>query len=88
MNAPQVDVIARVFSCWPEIVGSDLACHCGPAAVSGDNLVVVADDPVWASELQWLEKELLERLAETTGTSRFRAVTVRVKPHRSRPSRW
>ena len=79
MEAPPVDAVAAVFSRWPEIVGPDLAEHCRPVSVSGEALAIAADDAVWASELQWLEAKLVERLAAVTGTDRFRTVTVRVR---------
>lgn len=79
MEAPPIDAVAAVFSRWPEIVGPDLAEHCRPVSVAGDALAIAADDAVWASELQWLEAKLLERLAAVAGTDRFRTVTVRVR---------
>ena len=79
MEAPPVDAVAAVFSRWSEIVGPDLADHCRPVSVAGEALTIAADDPVWASELQWLEAELLVRLAAVTGTDRFRTVAVRVR---------
>lgn len=85
MEAPSVDVVATVFSRWSEIVGVALAGHCWPVSVTGENLVIEADDPVWASELGWLESELLARLAAEIGSDRFRSVTVRVQRHRSTP---
>lgn len=79
MEAPPIDAVAAVFSRWPEIVGPDLAEHCRPVSVAGEALAIAADDAVWASELQWLEAKLLERLAAVTGTDRFRTVIVRVR---------
>lgn len=79
MEAPPVDAVAAVFSRWSDIVGPDLADHCRPVSVAGEALTIAADDPVWASELQWLEAELLVRLAAVTGSDRFRTVAVRVR---------
>ncbi len=82
MEAPSIDAVAAVFSRWSEIVGPDLAEHCRPVSVAGETLTIAADDPVWASELQWLEAKLLERLAAATGSDRFRTVAVRVSKSR------
>ena len=79
MEAPPVDAVAAVFSRWSEIVGPDLAEHCRPVSVAGEALTISADDPVWASELRWLEAELLERLAAVAGPGRFQTVAVRVR---------
>ncbi|MEM7139453.1 MAG: DUF721 domain-containing protein [Actinomycetota bacterium] len=78
LRAPSVDVLDSVFSRWPEIVGDDVATHCRPVSIEGDTLTVEAEDPTWASELRWLEKDLLTRVAEVAGSDRISAVNVRV----------
>ncbi|MDG2025588.1 MAG: DUF721 domain-containing protein [Acidimicrobiales bacterium] len=78
MRAPSVDVLDSVFSRWPEIVGPDVAAHCRPVSIESDTLTVAAEDSTWASELRWLEKDLLTRLAEVAGTDCISAVKVRV----------
>jgi len=79
MKAPSVDVLSAVFGRWSEIVGTDLADHTRPAAIDGERLVVVADDPVWASEFRWLEKELIARVETVSGSDRIKGLTVRVQ---------
>ena len=79
MHAPSVDVLETVFHHWDEVVGQELARHTRPSAIDGDRLVVTADDPTWASEFRWLEKEVVARLAEVTGTDRISTITVRVR---------
>ena len=78
LRAPSVDVLDSVFSRWPEIVGDDVADHCRPVSIEGDTLTVSADDPTWASELKWLEKDLVKRVAAVAGTDRVSQVKVRV----------
>lgn len=78
MRAPATDVLDTVFSRWPDIVGPDVAAHARPVAIEGSTLTVEADDPAWASELRWLENELVARLAEVSGTDRISKVSVRV----------
>ena len=78
MKAPSTDVIDTVFGHWSEIVGDDVARHTRPVAIDGAELVVAASDPSWASELRWLEKPLLARVAEVTGTTAIERVKVRV----------
>ena len=82
MKAPPVDVLTVVFGSWAEVVGEDLAAHSRPTAINGDRLVVTCDSSAWASEFRWLEKQVLDRLAEVTGTSRTSAITVRVERRR------
>ncbi|MEM8708990.1 MAG: DUF721 domain-containing protein [Actinomycetota bacterium] len=78
LNAPSVDVLDVIFREWASIVGPDLAIHTTPGSIDGDLLTVTADDPAWATEFRWLEREVVERLAEATGTDRITRVQVRV----------
>ena len=55
------------------------AQHCRPLAVEGDRLVVVALDPVWASELRWLADSVIERINEMSGEKRLSSLSVRVE---------
>ncbi len=76
-SAPRTDVLEAIFGRWPEIVGADLAEHCRPAKVQGDLLTVVATDPAWASELRWLESEVIARVREVSGSERISRLRVR-----------
>ena len=78
LRAPSVDVLDTVFTRWDEIVGVDVAAHCRPVAIEGEILVVAATDPTWASELRWLENEVLSRLSEVSGSDRVSKVQIRV----------
>ena len=80
MKVPSVDVLDTVFRRWEEVVGPDLATHTTPSAIDGDRLVVTADDPAWASELGWLENEVIARLEAVSGSDRIVSLTVRVRP--------
>lgn len=82
LRAPSVDVLDAVFTKWPEIVGDDVAAHSRPASIEGSVLRIVADDAVWASELRWLENEVLERLSTVAGNTRITEVEVRVRPRK------
>jgi len=79
LRAPSSDVLEAVFGRWHEIVGADLAEHCRPVSVHGDLLTVTAEDPAWASELRWLESEVVARLAEVAGSGRISRLRVRTE---------
>ncbi len=79
LRAPSVDVLDTVFNRWAEIVGEDVAAHSRPLSIDGETLVIVASDPTWASELRWLENEVLSRLTEVSGSDRVSRVNVRVE---------
>ncbi len=78
LGAPPSDLLSTVFGRWEEVVGADVARHCRPVAVEGDRLVVVASDPVWASEVRWLADRVLERVNDLSATDRLTSVAVRV----------
>lgn len=79
MAAPPIGVLSTLFTQWAGIVGEDLARHCRPAAAEGARLLVVAVDPAWASEIQWLEQTVLDRLEEALGQRRFTELLVSVE---------
>lgn len=78
LRAPSVDVLDSVFTRWAEIVGDDVAAHTRPVSIEGETLVVATEDSTWASELRWLENEVVARVAEVSGSDRISALNVRV----------
>ena len=83
LNTPPSDVVATVFGRWDEIVGAAAAQHCRPVAIEGDQLIVVASEAVWASELRWLATNVVDRINQMSGNDRLRSLSVRVAPPRS-----
>lgn len=77
LEMPTLDTLSVVFQRWSEIVGADIARHCKPLAIDGDRLILMVDDPMWASEMQWLSEELLRRLNEFSNERPLRSVTVK-----------
>ena len=67
LGAPPAGVLAELFASWPALVGEAVAAHARPRSLRHGTLVVVVDDPAWATQLQWLEADLLTRLATVTG---------------------
>jgi predicted nucleic acid-binding Zn ribbon protein len=76
--APSTGTV-RVLGEWERVVGPAIAAHARPVSVERGELVLVASDPVWASQLRWMEAELLERLRTEAGAS-FERIVVRVRP--------
>jgi predicted nucleic acid-binding Zn ribbon protein len=52
---------------WSTLVGEGLAARTRPAALNGTTLVIAVDDPAWATQLRYLETDLLHRVAEALG---------------------
>ena len=82
MKAPPVDVLTIVFNRWVDVVGEDLAAHTRPTALDGDRLVVTCDSSAWASELGWLEQQVLANLSRVAGPTRIEAIDARVDKRR------
>lgn len=79
MGGPGADTITTLFGRWPELVGEQIAAHTTPIALRRATLVVAVDDPAWASQLRWLERDLTGRVGEALGVS-VEAIEVRVRP--------
>ena len=77
-GAADPDVLGSLFTRWNTAVGPQLAAHVRPVRLQGDVLTVEVDDPTWATQLRFLEKDLLARLAEDVGAPVAARIEVRV----------
>ena len=93
---PLSDVLARVlrgmkvtdestamglFSHWPTIVGESVAEHVTPKRLEKRVLTVEVDDPAWATQLKFLESQLLSTLKDHIGDE---VDSLNIKVRRSR----
>ena len=93
---PLSDVLARVlrgmkvtdestamglFSHWPTIVGESVADHVTPKRLEKRVLTVEVDDPAWATQLKFLESQLLSTLKDHIGDE---VDSLNIKVRRSR----
>jgi predicted nucleic acid-binding Zn ribbon protein len=83
LGGPSADVTSRVFGRWPELVGDAVAAHSRPVSMNGTTLVVAVSDPAWATQLRFLERDLVERLRTELGTDAVNEIEVRVRPERA-----
>jgi len=58
---------AGVFARWREIVGEDLALRCEPVRITGQTLLVRAENQAWATEVGYLRGHLVSRIEEVLG---------------------
>jgi predicted nucleic acid-binding Zn ribbon protein len=79
-GSASVGATRSLFGDWAEIVGPQVAAHATPRSVRNGVLVLSVGDPAWATQLRFLEAELLGRIARTTGTDEVRSIQVRVRP--------
>ena len=60
LDAP--DDVAAVMAAWPGAVGEAVAAHVRPRRLHDGELLVEVDAPVWATQLRFLEEDVLRRL--------------------------
>lgn len=53
---------ATVFGRWADLVGEPVCHHVRPLKLDAGVLVVEVEDPAWATQLKFLESDLLRRL--------------------------
>jgi predicted nucleic acid-binding Zn ribbon protein len=70
---------AGVFGRWDEAVGPTIAAHARPVLLDDGKLVVEVEEPGWATQLRYLQGDLLERLAGVAGAGAVRSIEVRVR---------
>jgi predicted nucleic acid-binding Zn ribbon protein len=70
--------VAGVFGHWEEAVGEAIAAHAKPVLLDEGRLLVEVDQPGWATQLRYLEQELLERLRPHIGGAELHRIDVRV----------
>lgn len=78
--------LASVFSEWPRVVGETLAAHTRPVSLDGSRLVIAVEESAWATQVRYLERELIARIAEVVGGQPVASIEVRVAPS-ERPAR-
>jgi predicted nucleic acid-binding Zn ribbon protein len=79
LGGPAADTVTALFGGWSELVGEQIASHTTPIALRDATLVVAVDDPAWASQLRWLERDLTAQVAAALGAP-VEAIEVRVRP--------
>jgi predicted nucleic acid-binding Zn ribbon protein len=81
LRAGDRQVTVTVFSRWKELVGEGVAIHVRPLKLDEGTLIVEVDDPAWATQMKFLEADLLGRLRQT-GDMSVQRLEVRVRRRR------
>jgi len=79
LGLPPSGVLARLTQRWPEVVGEAVAANTTPRSLREGVLVLAVEDPVWATQLRWLEADLLARVAEAAGPGVVERIALRVR---------
>jgi predicted nucleic acid-binding Zn ribbon protein len=83
LGVDRAAILPVVFDRWSELVGEGVAARAVPRSLRGTTLVVAVDDPGWATQLRWLEADLVARIAEHLGVGVVTALELVVRPARS-----
>jgi hypothetical protein len=65
---------------WADVAGANLASHTRPTALHATTLVVAVEDPAWATQLRYLEGDLVSRCADLLGRGLVTEIRVVVRP--------
>ena len=79
LGNPGVDAVRSVFSQWTELVGESVAAHARPVSLDGGCLLVVVDDPAYATSFRYEQAGLLDRFAHDLGPDVVSRIDVRVR---------
>jgi len=79
LGGPDAGSLSGLFGRWADIVGPQLAAHARPLSLSSGVLVVAVTEPAWATQLTFLEGELLGRFRDALGEGVVERVEVRVR---------
>lgn len=77
LRGPDRRQVSGLFGRWAEAVGAHVAEHVRPVKLDEGVLVVQVDDPAWATQVQFLTGDIIERLDAIAGV-RVDRVEVRV----------
>lgn len=80
LGGSSADVASGVFGRWAELVGEAVAANSTPVALRGTTVIIAVSDPAWATQLRFLERDLVSRLQAELGADAVDAIEVRVRP--------
>lgn len=78
LGLPAGDAHGALDARWPEVLGADVAAHARLVSVRDGVLTVAVDDPIWATQLRYLETAVLTRAAAVVGPRVVTSLRVRV----------
>ena len=72
--------LVRVWQVWDQIVGDVIAQNARPAAFKGKILLVHVSSSAWIHQLQFLKKEMIEKLNEALGNALIDDLKFKIGP--------
>jgi predicted nucleic acid-binding Zn ribbon protein len=80
LGGPASTTLTSVFDDWEAVVGAQVAGHSRPLSLTRGVLVIGVDEPGWATQLTYLESDLLVRIGTALGAGEVTRIQVRVRP--------
>ena len=80
LGVPSTATLPSLGDAWAEAVGPAVAIHAVPVTLQHGRLLVRVDDPAWASQLRWMEPQVLGQLRMLPGYEKVEALDIRVGP--------
>jgi predicted nucleic acid-binding Zn ribbon protein len=72
--------LVQVWQIWDDIVGTVIAQNAKPAAFKGRILLVHVNSSTWIHQLQFLKKEMIEKLNDTLGKTLIEDLKFKIGP--------
>ena len=69
---------ANIWKVWDEVVGPAISKNARPLWVKNGKLKVTVSDPIWLQELQFVEKDIREKLNGKLGRKAVDSIEFRV----------
>jgi len=78
LGLPPGDAHGTLDTRWREVMGDDVAAHTHLVSVRDGTLTVAVDDPMWATQLRYLEPAVVARATALLGPGVVTRLRVRV----------
>jgi predicted nucleic acid-binding Zn ribbon protein len=81
LGIPDPGAVDTITNAWPEIVGEAVAHHAHVRSIRDGVCTIVVDAPAWATQLRYVEAQVVERVTACCGPGVVTAVHVVVGGH-------
>jgi predicted nucleic acid-binding Zn ribbon protein len=78
LGLPPGNPMGELDEHWHDVVGDDVAAHAHLDSVRDGTATITVDGPIWATQLRYLERTIVERATALLGPGVVTAVKVRV----------
>ncbi|MBW2616153.1 MAG: DUF721 domain-containing protein [Deltaproteobacteria bacterium] len=69
---------ANIWRVWNEVVGPAISKNARPLWIKNGKLKVIVSNPIWLQELQFVEKDIMEKLNGKLGRKAVEKIEFRV----------